>query len=134
MRGEKVGKLIDDFIAKSGLRNDILTAGLEFHVGVAGARLTSIQRQKLTIARALIKNPEILVINDALALFDNRSAELMIDGILKLMKGTTVIWIVSGAERLEAFDRIIVMDKGKVRVEGPSADILEQPDTLAFLN
>ena len=127
---EKVGILIDEFIADSGLKDDILSVGLEYRVGVAGARLTTIQKQKVTIARALIKNPDILVVNDAVALFDKKTAEQLTSQILAQMKNKTVIWVLGNIDHAGKFDRLIVMDKGKVLVEGPAQETLQREDIL----
>jgi len=127
---EKVGILIDEFIAESGLKDDILSVGLEYRVGVAGARLTTIQKQKVTIARALIKNPDILVVNDAVALFDKKTAEQLTSQILAQMKNKTVIWVLGNTDQAGKFDRLIVMDKGKVLAEGPAQETLQREDIM----
>ena len=130
---EKVGKLIDEFVSESGLREEILTAGLEYNVGVAGARLTAIQRQKLTIARALIKNPDILVVNEAVVVFDKRIASQITHNILAAMDNKIVIWVLSENDLLKEFDRVIVMNKGKVVSNSTSSEILDNPEILSFM-
>ena len=130
---EKVGVIIDEFIANSGLRDEILSVGLDYRVGVAGARLTSIQKQKITIARALIKNPQILVINDAVALFDKKTADLLTSRILQIMENKTVVWVLGNLDYAGEFDRLIVMDKGKILAEGPAGEILEREDITSLL-
>ncbi len=130
---DKVGKLMDDFIEESGLRRDILSAGFNYRVGVAGARLTANQRQKITIARALVKNPDILVFNDTLAAFDKKTATQILSRVLSSLRGKTVIWILNEATSLSEFDRVVIMDKGKVLHEGTTEEIQDKPDALAFL-
>lgn len=131
---EKVGKLMDEFIEESDLRKDILSAGLNYRVGVAGARLTANQRQKLTFARSLIKNPDIFVFNDALSIFDKKTATRILDQVLDCLNGKTVVWILNEAYSITKFDRIIVMDKGRITYEGTSAEIQDNPEALAFLS
>lgn len=130
---EKVGELMDEFIEESGLRRDVLTAGFNYRVGVAGARLTSIQRQKLTIARSLMKNSDILVFNDALSAFDKKTAARILTQALSFLRGKTVIWILNDAFSLAEFDQIVIMEKGKILHEGTAAEIQGKPEALAFL-
>ena len=130
---DKVGKLMDEFIEESGLRKDVLSAGFNYRVGVAGARLTANQRQKLTIARALVKNPDILIFNDALAAFDNKTAVRILTRVLASLKGKTVVWILNDAFSLAEFDRIVVMEKGKILHEGTASEIQDKPEALSFL-
>lgn len=80
---QKVGKLIQGVINELGLKEKIIEVGLDYSVGVGGAKLTSAQRQKLTIARALIKNTEILVVNEATVILDGKVERALIDRILK---------------------------------------------------
>ncbi len=122
---EKVVALLDTVISESGLKEQIIKIGLEFNVGVGGARLTNIQRQKLTIARALIKNPKILVVNDATALFDKKSACRMKNQLLELMQGRTVIWVFNDLDMVDGFDRIMVMDKGSVVLEDDAETVMQ---------
>ncbi len=131
---EKVGELMDEFIEESGLRKDILSTGFNYRVGVAGARLTANQRQKLTIARALVKNPDILVCNDALAIFDKKTAANILSQVLSSLKGKTVIWILNEANSLSHFDRIVVMDKGRILQEGTHEEIQSKSKSLTFLS
>ncbi|MCY4148915.1 MAG: ABC transporter ATP-binding protein [Gammaproteobacteria bacterium] len=131
---DKVGKLMDDFIEESGLRKDVLSGGFNYRVGVAGARLTANQRQKLAIARALVKNPDILVFNDALAAFDRKTATQILSQVLSSLKGKTVIWILNEANSLPDFDRIVLMDKGKVLHDGTASEIQGKPEALAFIS
>ena len=65
-----------------GLRDSVIEVGLEYNVGVAGKRLAATQRQKLGIARALIKRPQFLVVNEAVAVFDGRTQDRIRDHIL----------------------------------------------------
>ena len=67
---QRVGKLIVEILDELELRRAVLEVGLEFSVGVGGARLSQGQRQKLAIARALLKRPDLLILNDATAIFD----------------------------------------------------------------
>ncbi len=131
---ERIGVLVNEVISRTGLHDTILETGLEYGVGVAGARLTNIQKQKLTLARALAKNPDILVVNDAVALFDKRYANEVTKAILDMRKGKTVVWIQGGLENTKHFDHVMIMDKGKVRANGTPSEILENQELETLLN
>lgn len=111
---ERLGKLMDEVIEEAGLQPDILEIGLEYPVGVAGGRLNSTQRQKLTLARALVKNPEILIVNEATSLFDKRTAEHILKKIIGRMSGKSVLWVLNNAEFIALFESVIVLEKGQI--------------------
>ena len=69
-----------------GLRDSVIEVGLEYNVGVGGKRLPATQRQKLGIARALIKRPQLLIVNEAVAVFDGRTQDRIRDNILAAAK------------------------------------------------
>ncbi len=127
---QKVGKLIEDVISELGLKQQIIEVGLEYSVGVGGAKLTSAQRQKLTIARALIKNPQILIVNEATTILDGKVEKALIGRVLELMKNKTVIWVLSNTDYINRFDKLLVLDKGKLVAEGSVEEVSSQPDIL----
>ncbi|CAN0582824.1 unnamed protein product, partial [Laminaria digitata] len=73
--GKRIGALIADTLDKLGLRGAVLEAGLEFQVGVGGARLSTGQRQKLSIARALLKRSDMVILNEASSALDPSSQD-----------------------------------------------------------
>ncbi len=82
-----------------GLRDSVIEVGLEYNVGVGGKRLPATQRQKLGIARALIKRPQLLVVNEAVAAFDGRTQDRIRDNILATASKDDrgVVWIANRA-------------------------------------
>ncbi len=115
---ERVGALVADVIDSLGLRAEVLEAGLDFQVGIGGARLSGSQRQKMAIARAIIKQPDILILNEATAGLDAASQVLVMDSIFKEFEGRGVIWAVERASMARRFDYILVMRGGKVAEQG----------------
>ena len=85
--GERIGTLIAEVLDELGLRDSVIEVGLEYNVGVGGKRLPATQRQKLGIARALIKRPQLLVVNEAVAMFDGRTQDRIRDNILASVRG-----------------------------------------------
>ena len=91
---------------------------------MAGKRLPATQRQKLGMARALVKRPQFLVVNEAVAVFDGRTQDRIRDNILAAAKeGRGVVWIANRPNQAEPFDRIVVMQAGKIVVQGTPAEL-----------
>ena len=112
-----------------GLRQAIMEAGLDFQVGIAGSRLSTAQRQKLAIARCVIKRPDILVVNEATAALDNATQERILKNLLDEFKERTLIWLVHRASLARQFEKILVMEGGKV-VEQGDFEQLDRPGTV----
>jgi len=120
---QRIGTLIREVLDELDLRDSVIEVGLEYNVGVAGKRLTAIQRQKLGIARALIKRPQFLVVNEAMAVFDGRTQDRIRDHILASADGRGVVWIANRPSQAESFDRVIVMQGGRVASFGKKAEV-----------
>jgi ABC-type bacteriocin/lantibiotic exporter with double-glycine peptidase domain len=110
----KINLLIADVVKELELRNDIIDAGLNFEVGVAGARLLATQRQKIGLARGLIKAPDILVINEATAILDTAAEKRLISQIRQQMKSRCLFWVLARTQLAVNFDNVIVMERGKI--------------------
>lgn len=119
----RIGTLISEVLAELGLRDSVIEVGLDYNVGVAGKRLPATQRQKLGIARALIKRPQFLVVNEAVAVFDGRTQDRIRDHILASSEGRGVVWIASRPSQAEPFDRIVVMEGGRIAMQGAKAEL-----------
>jgi putative ABC transport system ATP-binding protein len=122
----RVGALIVEVLDQLGLRDAVVEIGLEYNVGVGGKRLPAGQRQKLGIARALIKRPQLLVVNEALAAFDSRTQDRIRDNILASSQGRGVVWIANRASQAEPFEEVVVMQGGKVAEQGTPADLKQR--------
>lgn len=116
---QKINSLIADVVNSLRLREDVIQVGLNYEVGVAGGRLSSIQRQKLGVARALLKAPDLLIINEALAGLDTASERRLIENIRKTMDNRGILWILGRVQLAELFDSVIVMERGKLLEQGP---------------
>ena len=119
----RIGTLISEVLAELGLRDSVIEVGLDYNVGVAGKRLPATQRQKLGIARALIKRPQFLVVNEAVAVFDGRTQDRIRDNILASSEGRGVVWIASRPSQAEPFDQIVVMQGGRIAMQGAKAEL-----------
>ena len=131
---QKVGKIIQEVINQLELKHNIVEVGLDYSVGVGGAKLTSSQRQKLTIARALIKNPEIIVINEATAILDHQVEKSVINNILKALPSKTIIWVISNEQHIDSFSKVMILDKGKLVAYGNVEDVKNEDNIENYLN
>ena len=132
---QRIGTLISDVLTELGLRNSVVEVGLEYNVGVGGKRLTASQRQKLGIARALIKRPQFLIVNEAVAAFDSRTQDRIRDNILAAAKkeGHGVVWIANRPSQAEPFEQIVVMQGGRVVAHGAPSELAAKGGLYAEL-
>ena len=129
-RGPKrVFEAMFETLKEMKLREEILDLGLEFDIGSAGKRLSSVQRQKLGLARALIKQPDLLIMNRPLSALDGRQqASIMRNTMAYLARQPSkpaVVWVVSDATLASEFDEICVMAGGKILEMGSREDLLK---------
>ncbi len=123
----KVREVIADVIDNLDLRDTVISVGLDFPAGTGGARLSQAQRQKLAIARAVIKEPALLILNEAAVSLDQSAQAVILDNILNERHGRGVIWVLNRIADAQKFDEIIVMKDGRV-VENGSYDNLSAQD------
>jgi ATP-binding cassette, subfamily B, bacterial len=102
---------------------EALPDGFATMVGDRGVKLSGGQRQRLAIARALLKDAPILLLDEATSALDSESERAIQDALDRLMQGRTVIAIAHRLSTLKRFDRIIVMDHGRIIDDG-SPDVL----------
>jgi ATP-binding cassette subfamily B protein/subfamily B ATP-binding cassette protein MsbA len=101
-----------------------LPAGYETVVGERGCFLSGGQRQRISLARALLRDPEILILDEATSEIDTRSERLIHRALRASAKNRITIVIAHGRNILEVADRVIVLDGGVVQAEGAHQDLL----------
>ena len=106
---------------------EALPQGFDTVVGDRGVMLSGGQRQRLAIARALLKNAPILLLDEATSALDTESEQLIQVALDELMKHRTVIAIAHRLSTLRRFDRILVMDLGRIIDDGPPGVLASRP-------
>lgn len=99
--------------------------GLDFEVEQGGKNLSGGQRQRLTIARAVVKKPEILILDDSASALDFATDAALRKAIREMEGGTTVFIVSQRAASIQHADRIVVLDDGKIVGLGTSEELLE---------
>ena len=98
---------------------EALPNGMRTLVGERGVKLSGGQRQRIAIARAFLKNAPLLLLDEATSALDSESEEAIREALGRLMSGRTVIAIAHRLSTVRSFDRVVVMQLGKVVQDGP---------------
>lgn len=104
-----------------------LSEGFDTKVGERGVTLSGGQRQRLAIARALLIDPRILILDDATASVDMRTEYLIQQALQTLMKGRTTFVIAQRLTTIKQADHILVMDHGRIVQRGKHEELVAQP-------
>ncbi len=122
--------------SKSANAHEFITEfsnGYDTLVGEKGTKLSGGERQRIAIARALLKNPKVLVLDEATSALDNQSEMLIQDALEKLMVGRTTFIIAHRLSTVHNADKIIVLDKGKIVESGTHKELMENENLYHHL-
>ena len=111
-----------------------LIAGYDTGLGEKGTRLSMGQRQRITIARALLKDPPILILDEATSALDSKSESLVQQALDVLMQGRTSLVIAHRLATVRKADRILVMDDGAIVEQGSHEELLAKGGAYAQLH
>jgi ABC-type multidrug transport system ATPase subunit len=127
----QVGALIAEVVDSLGLRQTLIEVGLGFSVGIGGGRLSAPQRQRVAIARSLLKRPDFLILDHATAALDPASQSAIMETLLGDSTGMGLIWVLNDIEEASGFDRAIIMEASRVIEQGPVSELRRSTSVAA---
>jgi subfamily B ATP-binding cassette protein MsbA len=101
-----------------------LEQGYQTNIGDGGNKLSGGQKQRLAIARAILKNPPIMILDEATSALDTQSEQLVQDALEKLMQNRTTLVIAHRLSTIKNADKIAVMQNGKVLEQGTHEQLI----------
>jgi ABC-type multidrug transport system fused ATPase/permease subunit len=125
---EKIGELVAEVVDAQDLRATVMEVGLDYQAGIAGSRLSATQRQKLAIARAVMKRPDVIILSEATVILESATQLRILDNILAEFSGRGVVWSLHRASDSKRFAHVLVMKNGRV-VENGAFDEVNKDGT-----
>ena len=111
----------------------VLPEGYDTHVGERGVKLSVGEKQRISIARALLKNPPVLVLDEATASVDTATEQLIQQALQRLLAGRTSFVIAHRLSTVRHADMILVLQKGRILERGTHDDLISRGGLYAKL-
>jgi ABC-type multidrug transport system fused ATPase/permease subunit len=129
----RIPAVLAELIEELALRPMVIDVGLDYHVGTGGSRLSLAQRQKVAISRAVLKRPDLLILNEATSALDAQEQVKVGNGIMEEFAGRGIIWVLHRASLAKSFDRVLVLSGGKLEEQGRVAELEGSPSLMSLL-
>jgi putative ABC transport system ATP-binding protein len=129
----RIPTIVAEVIDALSLRQTIIDVGLDYNVGTGGSRLSLAQRQKAGIARAVLKRPDLLILNEATSALDGQEQSKVTKGLKDEFANRGIIWVLHRASLARNFDRILVLSNGKLEEQGSLSDLEGNGSLMSLL-
>jgi putative ABC transport system ATP-binding protein len=126
----RIAAMLHEVLAELQMRPQVVSIGLSYQVGVGGARLSTADRQKVAIARALLKRPVVLILDQAAAGLDAGSQNRIVNNLLEMRRGRSVFWALQRSDLAERFGHTLVMERGRLAEQGRYDDLKNRGGAL----
>jgi putative ABC transport system ATP-binding protein len=115
------------------LRQTVIDVGLDYNVGTGGSRLSFAERQKAGIARAVLKRPDLLILNEATSALDGHAQSRVTRGLKEEFAGRGIIWVLHRASLARNFDRVLVLSGGRLQEHGTPSELEGNGSLMSLL-
>jgi len=129
----RVPAVLAEVVNALSLRQTVIDVGLDYNVGSGGSRLSSAERQKVGIARAVLKRPDLLILNEATSALDGQAQSRVTRGLSEEFAGRGIIWVLHRASLARNFDRVIVLSNGKLQEQGTPVELEGNGSLMSLL-
>jgi putative ABC transport system ATP-binding protein len=130
----RITKIVAEAMHKQGLYDRVLAVGLEFNLGAGGKRLGPLQRQKLNLARALMRKSDYYIFNRPLPGLDHRLQEEIVENVMSFLnrdeQKPAILWVLSNPALSRMFDRVIVINHGSIVADGTYETLAQENGTF----
>ena len=129
----RIPKVLGEVIDGLSLRQIIIEVGVDYNVGTGGSRLSMAQRQKAAIARAVLKRPDLLILNEATSALDGQDQTKICNGLREEFAGRGIIWVLHRASLARNFDRALILSGGKLQEQGSVSELQGNGSLMSLL-
>jgi len=129
----RVPSILAEVVDVLSLRQTVIDVGLDYNVGTGGSRLSFAERQKAGIARAVLKRPDLLILNEATSALDGLTQSRVTKGLREEFAGRGIIWVLHRASLARNFDRVIVLSNGKLQEQGTPIELEGNGSLMSLL-